>query len=49
MKISVISRQEETETLLHWIDSGAANTSGSDPLAARVHEAPEWELVDNLG
>ncbi len=46
--ISYIS-PEETETLIHWIDSGAANNSGSDPLASMVHEAPEWELMETWG
>ena len=40
---------EETQTLVHWIDAGAPNDSGSDPLAAVVHEAPEWELLATLG
>lgn len=40
---------EETETLVHWINSGAENNSGSDPLAAIVHEAPEWELSESWG
>ncbi|MFM1897725.1 MAG: hypothetical protein RLZZ385_2799 [Pseudomonadota bacterium] len=40
---------EETQTLVHWIDAGAPNTSGTDPLASIVHEAPEWELLETLG
>ncbi|MBT8148073.1 MAG: redoxin domain-containing protein [Gammaproteobacteria bacterium] len=40
---------EETQTLLHWIEGGSANTSGSDPLAAIEHHAPEWELSERWG
>lgn len=40
---------EETQTLLHWIEAGAANTSGSDPLAAIEHYAPEWALSERWG
>jgi len=40
---------EETQALLHWIDAGSQNTSGSDPLAEIVHHAPEWELSARWG
>ncbi|MEX2132176.1 MAG: redoxin domain-containing protein [Pseudohongiellaceae bacterium] len=39
----------ETQTLLHWIDAGAPNNSGADPLASMVHQAPEWELMERWG
>lgn len=39
----------ETQTLLHWIDAGSRNDGSSDPLAAIVHEAPEWELMERWG
>lgn len=35
---------DELQTLTHWIDAGATNTSGSDPLAALVLENVEWEM-----
>jgi peroxiredoxin len=40
---------EETQTLLHWIDAGSQNASGSDPLAEIAHQAPEWELSERWG
>jgi peroxiredoxin len=40
---------DETRTLLHWIDAGSPNTSGTDPLAAIEHHAPEWELAERWG
>jgi peroxiredoxin len=46
--ISYIST-EETETLVHWIEAGSVNNSGSDPLAMTTHAAPEWELAASWG
>jgi mono/diheme cytochrome c family protein len=34
----------ETKTLVHWIEAGAPRGAGPDPLAAKIHQAPEWPL-----
>ncbi|MET0271636.1 MAG: redoxin family protein [Phenylobacterium sp.] len=34
----------ETKTLVHWIEAGPPRGAGPDPLAAKIHQAPEWPL-----
>ncbi len=35
---------EQTKTVVHWIEAGAHRGEGADPLAAVSHVAPEWPL-----
>lgn len=36
--------EEQTRTLINWIEAGAPRGEGEDPLAAEKHVAPEWPL-----
>jgi hypothetical protein len=36
--------EEETKTLIRWIEAGAARGEGEDPLAAGVTQRPDWPL-----
>ena len=35
---------EQTTTLVHWIEAGSPRGDGPDPLATAVHRAPQWRL-----
>jgi hypothetical protein len=35
---------EETRTLVHWIEAGSPRGEGEDPLLQQVTQAPEWQL-----
>jgi mono/diheme cytochrome c family protein len=35
---------DQIKTIVHWVEAGAPRGEGPDPLAAAVHEAPEWPL-----
>lgn len=35
---------DEIKTIVHWVEDGAPRGEGEDPLAAVVHEAPDWPL-----
>lgn len=35
---------EQVRNIVHWVEAGSPRGDGADPLAAKVHTAPDWPL-----
>ncbi len=41
--------EQQTQTLVHWIEAGSPRGEGPDPLAAIDHDWPEWNGEASMG